>query len=159
MSLETLLRPLVRGAYRRTAVMRNGGRLTVDPSNVVGARLRIVRGASFDMSHQASCGEDVYVMAAVSCGAATMISGRVSFVGRDHPHKGVVGLMRDEPSLFPADIEIGSDCLIGFGATLVGPLSVGDGAIVGAGAVVSRNVEPREIVVGNPAVTKGHRPQ
>ena len=98
--------------------MRNGGRLTVDPSNVVGARLRIVRGASFDMSHQASCGEDVYVMAAVSCGAATMISGRVSFVGRDHPHKGVVGLMRDEPSLFPADIEIGSDCLIGFGATL-----------------------------------------
>ncbi len=88
-----------------------------------------------------------------------MISGRVSFVGRDHPHRGVSGLMRDEPSSFPATIKIGSDCLIGFGATLVGPLSVGDGAIVGAGAVVTRDVAPREIVVGNPAISKGYRSQ
>jgi acetyltransferase-like isoleucine patch superfamily enzyme len=40
---------------------------------------------------------------------------------------------------------------IGGGAILCPGIEVGEEAFVGAGAVVTKNVEPRMIVVGNPA--------
>lgn len=48
-------------------------------------------------------------------------------------------------------VSVGNDVWIGHSALLVGPLTVGDGAIIGAGAVVRRDVRPYEVVVGNPA--------
>jgi bifunctional UDP-N-acetylglucosamine pyrophosphorylase / glucosamine-1-phosphate N-acetyltransferase len=47
--------------------------------------------------------------------------------------------------------EIGEDVFIGSNASLVAPLKVGDGALTGAGAVVTRDVGAGERVVGNPA--------
>jgi bifunctional UDP-N-acetylglucosamine pyrophosphorylase / glucosamine-1-phosphate N-acetyltransferase len=47
--------------------------------------------------------------------------------------------------------EIGADVFIGTNNSLVAPLKVGDGALTGAGAVVTRDVEPGGKVVGNPA--------
>jgi serine O-acetyltransferase len=46
---------------------------------------------------------------------------------------------------------IGSDVFIGAGAKIVGPVTVGDGARVGANAVVVRDVPPHATVVGIPA--------
>jgi len=40
---------------------------------------------------------------------------------------------------------------IGSNATILGNLTIGEEAIVGAGSVVTRDVPPRAIVVGNPA--------
>lgn len=48
-------------------------------------------------------------------------------------------------------IEIGNDVYIGFGVILIGPLRVGNGAIIGAGSVVTKDVPPYAIVAGNPA--------
>lgn len=45
---------------------------------------------------------------------------------------------------------IGRRCLIGAGAVLVGGITVGDGAKIGAGAVVSRDVPPGCTVVAQP---------
>jgi len=46
---------------------------------------------------------------------------------------------------------IGEDVFIGSNSSLVAPLNVGDGALTGAGSVVTRDVSPGERVVGNPA--------
>ena len=46
---------------------------------------------------------------------------------------------------------IGHDVWIGFAARIKAGVSVGHGAIVGMGAVVTRDVEPYTIVGGNPA--------
>ena len=46
---------------------------------------------------------------------------------------------------------IGDRVYIGPGAILVGPIVVGDDALIGAGAVVTRSVPPRGVVAGNPA--------
>jgi len=46
---------------------------------------------------------------------------------------------------------IGSDVKIGSDTMLVAPVSVGDGASTGAGSVVTKDVEPGELVVGVPA--------
>ena len=49
------------------------------------------------------------------------------------------------------DIVIGRGCYIGSGATLIGPLRIGDYAVVGAGSVVTKDVAPRTFVAGVPA--------
>jgi bifunctional UDP-N-acetylglucosamine pyrophosphorylase/glucosamine-1-phosphate N-acetyltransferase len=46
---------------------------------------------------------------------------------------------------------IGRDVFIGSNSSLVAPLTIGDGALTGAGAVVLRDVPPGDRVVGNPA--------
>lgn len=46
---------------------------------------------------------------------------------------------------------IGHDVLIGAHTFLMPGITVGHGAIIGPGSVVSRNVEPYEIILGNPA--------
>ncbi len=50
-------------------------------------------------------------------------------------------------------IEIGNDVWIGSRAIIVDGIKIGDGAIIGAGAVVTKNVEPYEVVGGVPAKT------
>ncbi len=46
---------------------------------------------------------------------------------------------------------IGDHVFIGAGARILGPVHVGDGAVIGANAVVVRDVEPRSAVGGVPA--------
>lgn len=50
---------------------------------------------------------------------------------------------------------IGNRVRIGSGATIL-PVRIGDGAIIGAGCVVLKDVSPGDIVVGNPARVIGN---
>lgn len=47
--------------------------------------------------------------------------------------------------------EIGNDVWIGFDATIMPGVKIGDGAIIGSKSVVTKDVEPYSIVGGNPA--------
>jgi len=49
------------------------------------------------------------------------------------------------------DITIGDGVWIGSNATILGPCIIGDNAVVGAGAVVTKDIAPNEIVAGVPA--------
>lgn len=49
------------------------------------------------------------------------------------------------------NITIGNDVWIGYGATILSGIIIGDGAVIAAKAVVTKNVAPYEIVGGNPA--------
>ena len=49
------------------------------------------------------------------------------------------------------DVVIGSDVWIGAFAIILSGVSIGHGAIIGAGALVSRDVPPYSVAVGNPA--------
>ena len=57
-------------------------------------------------------------------------------------------MMFDE---FRSFVEIGNDCWIGENVFLAGGITIGDGAVVLAGAVVTKNVPPYAIVGGIPA--------
>lgn len=57
----------------------------------------------------------------------------------------------------PGPVRIGSDCWICTEATILGGVTVGDGAIVGAKAVVAKDVPPYSVVVGNPATVVRYR--
>ncbi|MBD3628519.1 CatB-related O-acetyltransferase [Cyclobacterium sp.] len=57
--------------------------------------------------------------------------------GKSYPQKG--------------DTVIGNDVWIGYGATLMPGVQIGDGAIIASKSVVTKNVAPYTIVGGNPA--------
>lgn len=57
--------------------------------------------------------------------------------GKTYPQKG--------------DIVIGNDVWIGYNATIMAGVTVGDGAIIGTNSTVVKDVEPYSIVGGNPA--------
>lgn len=56
-----------------------------------------------------------------------------------------------------ADIVIGNDVWIGAHATVLPGVTIGDGAIIGAGALVRKDVPPFSIAVGVPARVVGQR--
>lgn len=49
------------------------------------------------------------------------------------------------------DVIIGNDVWIGYGATILSGVEIGNGAVIGAHTVVSRNVPAYAIFAGNPA--------
>lgn len=55
------------------------------------------------------------------------------------------------------DVVIGDRVWIGYRAIVLPGVSIGEGAVIGAGAVVAKDVEPYAIVVGNPARKIGER--
>lgn len=55
------------------------------------------------------------------------------------------------------EVVIGNHVWIGYRAIILPGISIGDGAIVGAGAVVTKDVDPFVIVGGNPAREIGKR--
>ena len=56
-----------------------------------------------------------------------------------------------------AEVVIGSDVWIGAHATILPGVTIGDRAVVGAGAVVTRDVGEGQVVVGVPARVIGSR--
>lgn len=87
------------------------------------------------------------------------------YVGADvsiGPEAAILTLGHDPHSPHFADrggpVSIGDHVWIGFRAIVLPGVSIGEGAVVGAGAVVSRDVPPFTIVAGNPARQIGSRP-
>lgn len=55
------------------------------------------------------------------------------------------------------DVVIGNQVWIAYRAIILPGVTIGDGAVVGAGSVVTKDVEPYTIVAGNPARLVGKR--
>ena len=59
--------------------------------------------------------------------------------------------IRNQPLKSKGDIIIGDDVWLGFGVIVLDGVHIGNGAIVGAGSVVTKNIPEESIAVGNPA--------
>ncbi len=68
----------------------------------------------------------------------------------DYKHIRLTGYQQ-EVDFKAEEIVIGDDVWIGFNAIIRKGVTIGQGAIVGAGSVVTKDVPPYAIVVGNPA--------
>lgn len=75
----------------------------------------------------------------------------VNFINDKYPRAAVGGRLQTESDwqLMPTLVRRGAS--IGTGVTVLGGIEIGERAIVGAGAVVTKNVPARSIVAGNPA--------
>jgi serine O-acetyltransferase len=106
--------------------------IEIHPGAELGRRVVIDHGMGTVIGETAIVGDDVLLYQNVTLGSTR------SRPGRRHPI-----------------VERGA--VIGAGASVVGAVVVGEEAKVGAGAVVSRNVEPNTVVTGIPAMPRKPR--
>ena len=62
-----------------------------------------------------------------------------------------------EQGVWGGDITIGKDCWIGVNVVISPGVTIGDGAVIGANAVVTKDIPPYAIAVGAPARVIGYR--
>jgi acetyltransferase-like isoleucine patch superfamily enzyme len=92
----------------------------------------------------------IYGHGGVDIGEWTMVSMHATIVSSNHAIPGMDRCMRwEKDELLPT--KIGRDVWIGANAVILGGVTVGDGAVVAAGAVVTKDVEPGAVVAGVPA--------
>jgi putative colanic acid biosynthesis acetyltransferase WcaF len=105
------------------------------------------------IGRNSTIGPDValYNLGGLEIGSSTVISQNVHVCGGTHDHtKLTYPLIREK-------IKIGNFVWIAADAFIAPGVTIGDGALVGARAVVVKDVEPYTIVAGNPARVIGHR--
>ena len=81
----------------------------------------------------------------IHIGENTLVAGGVTILSHDHCKR--VG--NNQPFLI--DTFIGKNCFIAVGAIILPGVKIGDEVIVGAGAVVTKDVPSNTVVAGNPA--------
>jgi acetyltransferase-like isoleucine patch superfamily enzyme len=86
----------------------------------------------------------------VRIGRECVIADRAMFIDFDH---GVVETERPirQQGIYKRDVVVGSNVWIGYGACILRGVSVGDNAIVGTNAVVTKDVPANAVVGGIPA--------
>jgi acetyltransferase-like isoleucine patch superfamily enzyme len=86
----------------------------------------------------------------VSIGRECIVADRVMLIDFDH---GVVDV--EQPirlqGIYKRDVRVGHNVWIGYGACLLRGVSVGDNAVIGTSAVVTKDVPPNAVAAGVPA--------
>lgn len=122
-----------------------------------GREVNIERGAYFGdgsllaLGDRSGLGVDCQIYGQVTIGRDVMMGPEVILLTRNHGFDRTDLPMMDQKDAEERPIVIGDDVWIGTRAILLPGVTVGRGAIVGAGAVVTADVPPRAIVGGNPA--------
>jgi acetyltransferase-like isoleucine patch superfamily enzyme len=105
-------------------------------------------------------GQGAFLHAAggIAIGRRVGIGPFVKILTSSHEEAGRARAILEAPLAF-APVAIEEDADVGIGAILLPGVTVGRGAQVGAGAVVTRDVPPYAVVAGNPARILRHRPE
>jgi acetyltransferase-like isoleucine patch superfamily enzyme len=86
----------------------------------------------------------------VSIGEQCIVADRVMMIDFDHNVAEVERPIRVQ-GIYKRDVHVGSNVWIGYGAQILRGVSVGDNAIIGASAVVTKDVPANAVVAGVPA--------
>jgi acetyltransferase-like isoleucine patch superfamily enzyme len=89
------------------------------------------------------------VISRIEIGDSCLIASGTRFV--DHDHGMSIGIPMKQQSEQSADIMVGPDVWIGANCVILKGVSIGSGAIVAAGSVVTKDIPPLAIVAGVPA--------
>lgn len=122
-----------------------GGKISVGQRSFIGPNSKVWSAASVTIGN--------YVLVAHGVSIFDNVSHSVNWRERREeidqilPHMRLVAHQFD---LKAGPLIIEDDVWIGFGASIIGSVRIGRGAIIGAGTMVTKDVEPFSLVVGNP---------
>ncbi len=137
--------------------IENGFRIGAFSYAVSGFFSEVNIGRYTSIGEQVQVGRANHAMTWVSTSPFFYLHERVFDVGREFEaaeiyHGYRAPLRPHAPATAFRTIEIGNDVWIGHGALIMPGVKVGDGAVIGAMSVVTKDVPPYGIVAGNPAV-------
>lgn len=150
--------------YRHYGVRRNVS---------LGRSVHVGIGSILSSCYGLTVGDNTYIgkYCTVECdgqiGSGVMLANNVGLIGRyDHDFQTVGRSIRNSPWIGDSDyrgpglglkIIVGDDVWIGYGSVVLSGVTIGRGAIVAAGSVVTKNVGAYAIVAGNPAQQRAVR--
>jgi acetyltransferase-like isoleucine patch superfamily enzyme len=110
---------------------------------------------------QMRIGEGVGISGACLCAAKSLTIGENTIIGADALitdtdfHSPLPdGKWSNDAAGASKPVAIGKGCFIGARAIILKGVTIGDGAVVAAGALVTRDVPAEHLAIGNPAVVK-----
>ncbi len=133
---------------RRRGLLRLGNGFTCEGSITLAPRGGTIEFGE-DCFVGANCLLQAYYGTEIRIGSDVMIANNVTIVASNHSTARNLP-MKNQPES-GAGISIGSDVWIGANAVITDGVTVGNGSIIAAGAVVTRDVPPYSIAGGVPA--------
>lgn len=116
-----------------------------------GTKIR-VHGGEVRIGSKSVLGEEITFSTyeQISIGRECVIADRVMFIDFDHKIEDVEQAIRKQ-GVYTQPVRVGNNVWIGYGACILRGVTVGDGAVIGTNAVVTKDVPPNAIVGGVPA--------
>jgi acetyltransferase-like isoleucine patch superfamily enzyme len=87
----------------------------------------------------------------VVIGKDVMIAPNTMILDTDHAYENIQVPIAHQGFSCKGGIEIGDGCWIAYGAVILGGVSVGKQSVVGANSVITKDIPPFSVAVGNPA--------
>jgi acetyltransferase-like isoleucine patch superfamily enzyme len=115
----------------------------------IGTFVEIQRGAR--IGQRCKISSHTFICEGVTIEDEVFVGHNVSFINDIYPRATTGGALQSDADweLKPTLVKRGAS--LGTSATILGGITIGEGAIVGAGSVVTRDVPAWSIVAGNPA--------
>ncbi len=108
--------------------------IEIHPGATIGRRFFIDHGMGVVIGETAEIGDDVMLYHGVTLGGSELVQ------RKRHP-------------------TIGNKVMIGAGAKVLGPVTIGEGSAIGANAVVTKDAPPNSILTGIPAKARPRKPE
>lgn len=136
----------------QTALRRLCGKMMLSSC---GKKVNIEHNAYFSykvsLGDYSGIGVNAKIHGACRIGSHVMMGEDCTIITRNHKHDRTDIPMMEQGFEEERPVQIGNDVWIGDRVTILPGVHIGDGCIIGAGAVVTRDVEPYAIAAGVPA--------
>ncbi len=127
----------------------------------IGTNVNIEKGAIFPYSvkigNNSGIGVRCEINGEIEIGNNVMMGPEVVVYTRNHAFKQKDVIIIDQKFNPAQKVVIGDDVWIGRRVIILPGVHIGQGAVIGAGAVVAKDIPEYAIAVGNPVVIKGFR--
>ena len=102
--------------------------------------------------HHVQLGPHCHISADIQFGNYVLCAAYVSFIGKNEHRFDIPGsTVWNSPRGIDKPTIIGNDVWIGHGSIIIGGVNIGDGCVIAAGSVVTKDIPAFCIVGGNPA--------
>ena len=123
----------------------------------IGAFVEIQKNAS--VGKRCKISSHTFICEGVTIEDNVFVGHSVTFINDSYPRATNNGQLQTEADWKVEPTVVKKGASIGSGSTILCNISIGEGAIVGAGSVVTKDVAPGCIVAGNPAKVLRHLDQ